>query len=191
MNIILASSSISRQKQLQQLTLNFTAIAPNVDESPLPNEKAENLVIRLAKDKALTIAQTEKCSIIIAGDQVCLANDTIVGKPESMTAAVKQLQACSGKTIRFYSGLAVYNTDTQEMKTAMIFTDVSFRTLQTSTIESYVERAKPLYCAGSFNLEGLGIGLFEKIDSDDPTALIGLPLIALTSFLNENGISVL
>lgn len=188
MNIILASSSAGRKKQLTSLGLEFSTVHPNIDETPQPNEKAEQLVLRLSQQKAAKVAEQCNDAIIIAGDQVCICQGKIAGKPYSAENAIKQLKNSSGKTLRFYSGVCVLNTQTNHCLTKMVPTDVTFKHLELEQIRSYVTKAQPIHCAGSFNVEGLGIALFEKIVSNDPTALIGLPLITVVNFLQQNQI---
>ena len=185
MNIILASSSPTRAKQFKELGIDFTCHSPNIDETSLPGESAEQLVLRLSIEKAQAVAEMVETSLLIAGDQVCICSGEIVGKPHTVENAITQLQGSSGKTLRFYSGLAVLNTQTNERVSTVVTTDVTFRSLTLQEIEAYVHYAKPLHCAGSFNVEGLGIILFEKIISEDPTALLGLPMIALVSTLKQ------
>lgn len=187
MNLVLASSSKTRRQQLEALNINFNCISPDIDETPKAEETPTTLVRRLSIAKAKAVTQgTSQDSLIIAGDQVCFFDDEIIGKPSSLDDAIKQLHRSSGRTIRFYSGLAVLNMQTQAYLDTVVTTDVSFRTLTNAEIHHYVNTVKPLYCAGSFNVEGLGISLFEKIRSDDPTALLGLPMIKLCEFLRGN-----
>lgn len=185
MNIILASSSQTRQKQIQALGIPFSIHNPDIDEKPLANESAAQLVLRLSIEKAKAVANRIESGLIIAGDQVCVCEQEIVGKPHNRENAIAQLERSSGKTLRFYSGTAVLNSQQNQLKSTVVTTDVTFRHLSREEIESYVDKAQPFYCAGSFNVEGLGISLFEKISSDDPSALLGLPMISVISFLNE------
>ena len=186
MKIILASSSPARRQQLQQLKLKFTSISPNIDETPYPEEKAADLVQRLAKTKAMTIAPQVTNAIIIAGDQVGVNQKQIIGKPHTETKAIEQLMASSGKKLIFYSGLTVLNTITNQIDTTVVTTEVSFRDLSLNEITAYIKKAQPLNCAGSFNIDGMGIILFKQITSDDPSALLGLPLIQLTTLLKTH-----
>jgi MAF protein len=192
MNIILGSSSKTRRKQLTNLGVEFTVMSPDIDETPLLHESAPELVIRLAMEKAQAVADKQhEPAVIIGADQVCVCDGEIIGKPHTRENAIKQLLRSSGKTLTFYTGLAVINTATLANDAVMAPTDVTFRELNHHEIESYVDKAKPLHCAGSFNIEGLGIVLFEKIISDDPSALLGLPLISLTTLLRRNGVSLI
>lgn len=190
MNIILASSSMTRTKQFKALGIAFSCQSPDIDETPLAGETAEQLVLRLSEEKAEAVAKRVSPSVLIAGDQVCVCDNDIIGKPHTVENAIKQLKRSSGKTLRFYSGLAVLNSKTETLASIVVTTDVTFRQLTLEEIETYVHQAKPLHCAGSFNIEGLGIVLFEKIVSEDPTALLGLPMIALVSFLKRNKIKL-
>ncbi len=188
MKIILASSSLTRRQQLAQLKLKFTSISPNVDETPYSEEQAVDLVQRLAVAKAMAVSQQADNALIIAGDQVGVNQQKITGKPHTETNAIEQLIEASGKTLVFYSGLSVLNTITKEIDTAVITTAVTFRQLSLNEITRYVKKSQPLNCAGSFNVDGLGISLFTQIKSDDPSALLGLPLIKLTSLLKKHKI---
>ena len=189
--LILASSSAYRQQQLQQLQLNFECIPPSIDESPLPDEDAAALASRLAMNKGLAIAsQIEGDATIIASDQTASCGTAILGKPGSEQRAIDQLQACSGRVVTFNTSLWVGNEGGKGLSDT-VTTQVTFRSLNEAEIKTYIKREQALDCAGSFKCEGLGISLFESIRSDDPSALIGLPLIRLTSFLKHFGIHVI
>lgn len=188
--LVLASTSIFRQQLLEKLAIPFVTAKPDCDETPLLNETAEQLVTRLAVDKAKSCQLTQP-SLVIGSDQVCVINNQIVGKPHTEEAAIEQLLSQSGKTIRFYTGLALYNTETEEAQVTLDHFDVHFRQLSRSQVETYVRKEQPLYCAGSFKSEGLGIALFERLEGDDPNSLIGLPLIKLITLLEEAGHPVL
>ncbi|GKT11186.1 MAG: septum formation protein [Thiomicrorhabdus sp.] len=185
--IILGSTSIFRKELLEKLNLPFEQIAPNIDESPLNNETPKELVVRLSKAKAQVIAGQSPNSIIIGSDQTALFNGQPIGKPHSFDNAAAQLKQFSNQTITFYTGLTVINTATQQTFEALDITKVHFRALSQSVIENYIEIEQPLKCAGSFKSEGLGITLFKEIESKDPNALIGLPLIELTNIFYEMG----
>ena len=199
--LILASTSVYRQQILSKLNYPFTAINPNIDESPLTDETAIQLVERLARQKALagsaliaadTSSQHNKHNnIVIGSDQVALINGDIVGKPHTAENAIKQLTQASGQAITFYTGLAVYCADTKVMQSCVEPFTVHFRQLTEAQIRYYVNTEQPLYCAGSFKSEGLGIALFDKLEGDDPNTLIGLPLIKLIDLLALQGIDVL
>ena len=185
--IILGSTSVFRKQLLEKLHLPFTQMAPNIDEHPLENETPQNMVSRLSKSKAEEIAQHKPNSIIIASDQTAVFDNRPIGKPLTFDKAVAQLQDFSGQVITFYTGLVVINTATQQTFEAMDITKVHFRTLSQEVIENYITIEQPLHCAGSFKSEGLGITLFKKIESIDPNALIGLPLIELTNIFYKMG----
>ncbi len=188
--LVLASTSPFRKQLLEKLSVPFTCFAPDCDETPLDNEKPLDLVMRLAAEKATSCA-TEKASLVIGSDQVCVINDEIVGKPLNRENAIKQLMAQSGKTITFYTGLAVHNTVTGQTEIGYDTFEVIFRDLTREQIERYVDREQPFYCAGSFKSEGLGICLFKKLIGKDPNTLVGLPLIDLIDMLQVQGLEVL
>lgn len=169
------------------MDIPFESASPDIDETPLQDESAEQLVQRLAEQKARALAVQYPEALIIGSDQVCCSNGEIVGKPHTEEKAVQQLLACSGKTIRFYTGLSLLNSATGVAETIMEPTNVVFRDLSKQQITDYVRRAKPLNCAGRFNAEGLGITLFETIIRNDPNTLIGLPLIQLVTLLQKQG----
>ncbi|MBN2647719.1 MAG: septum formation inhibitor Maf [Thiotrichales bacterium] len=185
--ILLASTSIFRQQLLSKLDLPFECIKPDVDETPLTFETPQEMVQRLALAKAQAPANSSTQSLIIGSDQCAVFAGKPIGKPHHFEKAQQQLKAFSGQSIDFYTGLAVYDTATQKTYQALDHTVVHFRTLSDEVITRYLEREQPLNCAGSFKSEGLGITLFKRIDSRDPNALIGLPLIALTDIFYELG----
>ena len=189
--LILASTSIYRKSLLEKLSLPFTFKAPDIDETPFKNESPDELVKRLSKQKALEIAKTNPEAIIIGSDQVCTIDGQITGKPLTEDNAIQQLVKASGKKITFYTGLCVYSGKTQQISCDVELFNVYFKTLSLAEIEFYVKKEQPLYCAGSFKSEGLGIALFEKLEGRDPNSLIGLPLILLIEMLKIHGINVL
>jgi MAF protein len=194
--LILASTSEYRKQLLAKLCLPFDCIDPNVDESPLTNETPEALVRRLAiakaKAGAARFGQTHAASALCIGsDQVAVINNELVGKPLTVDKAIAQLTQASGKSITFYTGLALYNGETGQLSADVEPFIVHFRTLSAGQITNYVHKEQPLYCAGSFKSEGLGIALFERLEGRDPNTLIGLPLILLTQMLAEHGVQVL
>lgn len=198
--LILASTSVYRQQLLSKLNYPFTAVNPDIDESPVVGETAIQLVERLAQQKALagsaltnvdTSSYIQDCSIVIGSDQVALINGEIVGKPHTIENAIQQLTQASGQAITFYTGLAVYCTETKVMHSCVEPFTVHFRPLTEAQIRYYVNTEQPLHCAGSFKSEGLGIALFDKLEGDDPNTLIGLPLIKLIDLLALHGIDVL
>lgn len=185
--IILASSSLSRRSLLSRLELPFTVVSPDIDESPLPHEKPAELALRLAKEKARVFQDKYPDALIIASDQVVFCGDVRLDKPETVEAATAQLKRCSENFIDSHTALCVLNTQTQNIQTDVVYTKVCFRKLSDTVISEYIRRDNPLHCAGSIKAEGLGMALFTKIETDDPTAILGLPLIALTDMLiNEN-----
>lgn len=185
--VVLASTSPYRKELLQRTGIDFKTIAPDVDESCLPGETPENLVKRLAEAKARVIGKTCQ-ALIIGSDQVAASGDEILGKPGTHENAVAQLRKLSGKLVTFQTGLCLLNSTSNEMQVDNIPFRVQFRKLDEQQIERYLRADQPYNCAGSFKSEGLGITLFERMDGDDPTALIGLPLIRLTSMLMQAGV---
>lgn len=189
--LVLASTSSYRRVLLEKLQLPFITDAPDADETPLPAETASALVQRLALAKAKALAARYPQHLIIGSDQVCVINGEIVGKPHNHTNAVKQLEQASGQCVTFYTGLVLLNTATESHNCLCETFDVYFRTLSKAEIEGYLVREQPWNCAGSFKSEGLGITLFDRLSGRDPNTLIGLPLIALTQMLIEQGLNPL
>jgi MAF protein len=188
--LILASSSSYRQSLLKKINLPFNTFSPNIDESPLEGEKPNALVQRLSELKAREAIKHFSNGLVIGSDQVAIFNDQILGKPHNKVNAVKQLSLFSGKTVTFLTGLCVYDIKTNHTKQCVEPFNVTFRNLSQAQIQAYCDAEQPYNCAGSFKSEGLGICLFKKLQGDDPNSLIGLPLIKLTSFLNEFGIDI-
>ena len=184
--LILASSSPYRQQLLQRLGVPFVAIAPNLDESPLPGETPQNLTLRLAQAKAQAIASLHPNAWVIGSDQSADLNGHIIGKPGSHPAALAQLKQMQGQVVVFHTSLCLIAQGFCE--TIHVPTAVQFRNLPEQVLDQYLRLEQPYDCAGSAKSEGMGIILLEKIESEDPTALIGLPLIALTSLLLQAGI---
>lgn len=191
MKLVLASTSPFRREILAKLQLPFDAAAPEVDESPLPGETPAQLVERLAIAKAQAVATQHESALVIGSDQVAVIDDTILGKPGSRERAVAQLKQASGHSVRFLTGLCLYNSDSGNYQSEVVPFDVVFRQLSESQIENYLEREQPYNCAGSFKSEGLGIALFERLVGDDPNTLIGLPLIRLVRMLENEGMKVI
>ena len=185
--LILASTSPFRRELLQRLGIDFSTAAPDIDESAHPGEKPSELVRRLSEAKARAIGASRQ-GLIIGSDQVATTGDDILGKPGSHEKAVEQLKYLSGKSVCFYTGLCLLNTETDTARVEVVPYTVLFRRLDDSQIENYLRADEPYNCAGSFKSEGLGITLFERMEGDDPSALIGLPLIQLTTMLREAGI---
>ncbi|WP_312996124.1 nucleoside triphosphate pyrophosphatase [Leclercia sp.] len=184
-NLILASTSPYRRVLLEKLGLPFECAAPNVDESPQPGESPRHLVVRLAQEKAKSLAARFPDHLIIGSDQVCVLDGTITGKPHTEENARQQLLKARGNIVTFYTGLALYNSSTGHLQTECEPFDVHFRHLSEQEIDDYVRKERPLNCAGSFKSEGLGIALFDKLDGRDPNTLVGLPLIALCQMLRR------
>ena len=189
--LYLASTSVYRQQLLSKLTAAFTAVKPDVDETPLPAETASQLVYRLALAKANSIAGNLQSGLVIGSDQVAVFANEIIGKPHTTENAVKQLTRFSGQTVTFLTGLALVNADTGKAQVVVEPFDVTFRHLSAAEIDAYIAKEQPLYCAGSFKSEGLGITLFSRLNGNDPNSLIGLPLIRLNALLLNEGINVL
>ncbi len=188
--LVLASTSPYRAELLQRLNLDFTTAAPNCDETPLPSESARELVLRLSHEKAASLQSQYSDALIIGSDQVAERDGLILGKPGNHAAAVEQLRAASGRTIVFYTGICVYNTANNHYLLEQVSTQVTFRALPDAQIERYLQAEQPYQCAGSFKSEGLGISLFEGITGNDPTAIVGLPLICLCGMLGAMGVCV-
>ncbi|RZU45037.1 septum formation protein [Fluviicoccus keumensis] len=185
--LVLASTSRYRAELLQRLSLEFIQVQPEVEETPLPGESPHDVALRLAEAKARALATAYTDHLIIGSDQTAGCDLDIIGKPGSRDRAIGQLLRFSGRSIEFHTGLCLLNTRTGHCRTAVNTTTVTFRSLSEACAERYVDREQPLDCAGSFKAEGLGIALFSRIVSDDPTSLIGLPLITLTQFLLAEG----
>ena len=193
-NLILASSSSYRKSLLQRLNIEFSCSSPDVDESALAGEPATALAERLALVKAQTVASQFPNTVVVGADQVAELNGTILGKPGNHQQAVKQLTAQAGKRVLFHSGLAIVRIQADgEMQQHSLIntTEVTFRPLSQKQIEQYLLTEQPYDCAGSFKAEGLGISLFTSIKSNDPTSLIGLPLIDLCSALPQFSINTI
>ena len=184
-NLVLASTSPYRRMLLEKLGIPFECAAPEVDETPQPGESPRHLVMRLAKEKAQSLAARYPAHLIIGSDQVCVLDGEITGKPHTEENACQQLLRARGTIVTFYTGLALYNSATGHLQTECEPFDVHFRHLSEQEIVDYVRRERPLNCAGSFKSEGLGIALFDKLDGRDPNTLVGLPLIALCQMLRR------
>ncbi len=189
--LVLASTSPFRKEILAKLGVDFETASPNIDESPIVNETPEQLVIRLAELKAQAVAGNYPKHLIIGSDQVAVIDGEIIGKPHTHECAVEQLTNASGKTIRFYTGLCLFNSSTGLSQSESVPFDVVFRKLNNSQIENYLQAEKPYNCAGSFKSEALGITLFEKLQGDDPNTLMGLPLIRLVAMLETQGFKII
>lgn len=190
-HILLASSSPFRKELLQRLGIVFDTCSPDVDESYAADEPIEKIVARLAEAKANALLEQYPGSLIIGSDQLATLNNTILSKPGNHENAVKQLQLASGNEVTFYTGLCLLNAKSGQSQVDVIKYSVMFRALGAEQIENYLNREQPYNCAGSFKSEGLGVALFDKMQGDDPTALIGLPLIRLTDMLAREDVDIL
>jgi septum formation protein len=187
LRLILASTSIYRKQLLERLGIPFTVAAPNVDESPLPGESAADLVGRLARTKAEVVARRSTHSLVIGSDQLAMCGRDVLGKPGSGDRAIAQLKSLSGHRVVFNTAVHVVLSDAGTNEGHLDVTTVHFRRLSDDEIRRYVTRDKPYDSAGGFKVEALGISLFEKVDTHDPTALVGLPLIWLSAVLRKHG----
>jgi septum formation protein len=184
-SIVLASTSRYRAELMRRLQLTFSQRAPGTDETALVGESPSARALRLAKAKSEAAAAGLEQALVIGSDQVAELDGLVLDKPGSIERAQAQLSACSGRAVVFHTGLCLLDTRTGQSHLHLDQTRVQFRALETTEIERYVAAEQPLDCAGSFKCEELGISLFERIDSEDPTALIGLPLIALARLLRQ------
>ncbi|MGE0859137.1 MAG: nucleoside triphosphate pyrophosphatase [Gammaproteobacteria bacterium] len=190
-DLVLASSSPYRRELLNRLGLSFAWAAPAIDETQLADEQPETLVRRLALAKARALGDQYRHALLIGSDQVAVIDTQVLGKPGNRARAIEQLRAAAGCEVVFLTSLCLLDAQTGEHRIEVVPTMVRFRALGEAQLAAYVDREQPYDCAGSFKAEGLGIALFESIRSDDPTALIGLPLIALTRLLAAAGVDVL
>lgn len=191
MKLVLASSSPYRKAQLATLHLPFESTSPAIDESPLPNEAPETVAIRLAVTKARAVCQMHPGSLIIGSDQVACSEGILLGKPGTRDKAVAQLRWLQGKQVMFYSAIALLNSENGDLQQHTTKTLVHYKALTDNEIDCYLDYDKPYDCAGSFKIESLGIALLSSVESNDPTALVGLPLIALTAMLVNAGMNPL
>ena len=187
-SLVLASTSIYRRQLLKRLKVPFECIAPQVDETRQAGEPALALAVRLARAKAVTVADQRPEAWVIGSDQVAVLPDgAILGKPGTRTRNIEQLEACSGQVVSFLTAVALTRRGDASPHEFVDTTRVAFRMLEREEIERYVDEESALDCAGGFKSEGLGIALCDSIDSSDPTALIGLPLIRLCLALRSVG----
>lgn len=189
--LILGSSSVYRQELLSRLRIAFDVHSPQVDETPLTGEFPADLAMRLALAKALAVAQRHPGAVVIGSDQVADLNGEPLGKPGTHARAVAQLHRMRGQTVVFQTAVAVVCLETGFSQAALAPVRVMFRDLSDAEIENYLQTEQPYDCAGSAKSEGLGIALLDCIDSDDPTALVGLPLIRTARMLRAAGIELL
>jgi len=189
--LILASTSKYRGGLLSRLTTAFSQVAPDFDETPEPDEIPLLLARRLAAGKANSVADKHPEALVIGSDQVASLQGSILGKPGTHENAVEQLKSFSGKCVDFYTSVALIRKSDNTLIEHTDHTRVCFRELSDELIDGYLKKETPYDCAGSFKSEGLGVVLFDHIDANDPTGLIGLPLIWLAGVLTDNGIDLL
>lgn len=189
--LILGSTSVYRRELLSRLGLPFEVVSPLVDETPLAGETPQALAVRLALAKARAVSQAHPDAIVIGSDQVADLAGAPLGKPGTHERAVAQLTRMSGQQVVFQTAVAVVYQATGFEQQDLAAVSVHFRALSRHDIENYLRRERPYDCAGSAKSEGLGVALLERIDSDDPTALIGLPLIRTCRLLKAAGLDVL
>jgi MAF protein len=171
--------------------VEFGSVSPGIDESRHAGESPGELVRRLAEEKALAIAPTHPRALIIGSDQVATLGNQILGKPGNHERAIEQLKTTSGKRVTFLTGLCLLNSETGRRQVCCETFHVEFRELTEEEIDRYLAKEQPYNCAGSFKSEGLGVCLFRRMQGDDPTSLIGLPLIQLVDMLRKEGLDVL
>jgi septum formation protein len=189
--LVLGSTSRYRRALLERLGYPFATAAPDLDESALPGERPAQTAVRLSEAKARAVAARFPGALVIGSDQVADCGGAPVGKPGNRERAVAQLRMLSGRTVVFHTGVAVVDAASGECRSELVDVASTFRTLDDDEIGRYLDREAPWDCAGSVKSEGLGILLFERIESDDPTALIGLPLIAVARLLRAAGVDLL
>ncbi len=185
--IVLASTSPFRRELLSRLALPFETAAPDIDESRHPHEPPLDMVRRLSVEKARAVPRGDR-ALVIGSDQAAIVGEEVLGKPGTHERAVEQLRGLSGRSVIFLTGLCLLNSATGETQVDAVPFRVQFRALNEAQIDRYLRHDRPYNCAGSFKSEGLGITLFERMEGDDPTALVGLPLIRLTAMLAKAGI---
>ncbi|WP_198140778.1 Maf family nucleotide pyrophosphatase [Nitrosospira sp. NpAV] len=188
--LILGSSSVYRHELLTRLQVPFEVFSPEIDETPLTDEIPEATALRLATAKTRAVALIYPDALIIGADQVAVLEGVQLGKPLNRANATRQLQFIRGKEVVFHTALSLFNTRNSNMQTRLIPSRVKFRKLSDQQIYNYLDKEQPYHCAGSAKSEGLGIALVEHMVSDDPTALIGLPLIALVEMLAYEGVGI-
>lgn len=189
--LVLASTSRYRRELLARLRLPFEVLAPNVDETPLPGETPSATALRLSVLKAQAAAMTHRDALVIGSDQVLMLGTEQLGKPGDHERAFAQLKKMQGRAMVFHTALTLLNSRTGSVQTRDVPTVVHIRPLTDAQIEAYLKKEQPYDCAGSAKSEALGIALMERMESPDPTALIGLPLMALTEMLAHEGVDVL
>lgn len=190
-DLILASGSPYRRELLRRVNYPFEWVSPDINESPRSGEAPGDLVLRLARAKAAKVAQANPAAVVIGSDQLATLGNQILGKPGDHDTAIRQLSACSGKSVVFLTAVCVRHDNAQFEETHIDTTRVNFRTLSGAEIEAYVNADEPLDCAGSFRSEGLGSALFKSIENVDPAAIIGLPMIWVSNSLRHAGVPIL
>ncbi|MDU9023835.1 Maf family protein [Pseudomonas corrugata] len=188
--LLLASSSVYRRELLARLGLPFVCRSPDIDESNRPGEPPRALVERLAREKALALAESHPAHLIIGSDQVAVLGERILGKPHTFDNAREQLLAASGTRVTFLTGLALLNSQTGACQVDCVPFTVNMRTLDPERVERYLRIEQPYDCAGSFKAEGLGVSLFQSTEGPDATSLVGLPLIRLVDMLLAEGLQI-
>lgn len=188
--LVLASSSPTRRELLTRLGLPFECHAPQVDESALPGEAPAAMAQRLAHAKAAEVANACRAHLIIGSDQVAVVGDRVLGKPGGRARAAEQLALAAGQAMVFQTALCLLNSATGETSARLVPFEVALRPLSAADIDRYLDREQPFGCAGSLRSEGLGVTLCERMSGDDPTALLGLPMIALCELLRAAGVSL-
>lgn len=189
--LVLASTSPYRRELLARLQIPFAVIAPQVDETPLHDESPEATALRLSQLKARAAHHAFPRALIIGSDQVATIDGRQIGKPGSHEKAVQQLRLLRGRRVLFHTALSLYNSATGSLQSTVVPTTVYLRELSDEQIDAYLRKDQPYNCAGSARTESLGIALIRKLEGDDPNALVGLPLIALTQMLDREGLDVL
>ena len=187
--IVLASSSPYRRELLSRFNLPFNVVNPDIDESPRLNETTKEISVRLAREKAVHVAPHYGNSLIIGSDTTAECEGRIIEKPMTHSQAISQLKFLSGNLVKFYTSLCVLNTETQALQECVVDFEVKYKVLTEKRIESYLFKEQPYNCVGSVKSEGLGIILLEYIKGEDPTALIGLPLMKLSEMLQKEGVT--
>ncbi|MEP0354908.1 Maf family protein [Paraglaciecola sp.] len=192
MKLVLASSSQYRQSILKKLNITFSALTPDIDESAIMGESIEEQVIRLATQKAASVADklNDKETFIIGSDQLASLNGKILGKPGDYNQAKQQLSMASGQTVKFYTGLCLLKSATNQIENLVDVFSVTFKKLSEKQIDTYLKIEEPFDCAGSFKSEGLGIVLFQSLNGTDPNSLIGLPLIKLIELFEKMDVDI-
>jgi septum formation protein len=185
--LVLGSSSRYRRELLERLRIPFEVASPDIDETPLAGEAPHETALRLSRQKAEAIAGRYRGALVIGSDQVVTLDGAQIGKPGSHDKALAQLRLMRGRTVTFHSALCLLDSRNGRVQTADVQTRATFRDLPDSELEAYLHLEHPYDVAGSAKSEGLGIALLSRVESEDPTALVGLPLIALTTMLRHAG----